>query len=74
MSPIAVADIRRLHWQKAARSASNGACVEVAGFGRLVAVRDSKEPDGPALTYTKIEFSAFVDGVKKGEFDHFCEP
>ena len=71
MTIFASARIHGLRWQKAMQSAGNGACVEVARYGRLVAVRDSKEPNGPALTYTRTEWSAFLDGVKKGEFDHF---
>jgi hypothetical protein len=35
-------------------------------------MRDSKDPSGPVLTYTRIEWSAFLDGVKKGEFDDLC--
>jgi len=58
-------------WEKASRSGANGACVEVARVAGFVAVHDSKEPDGPALTYTRKEWEAFLDGVKQGEFDHF---
>jgi hypothetical protein len=59
----------RLAWRKAARSVANGACVEVAPAANMVAVRDSKDPDGAILLYTKAEWSAFLDGAKKGEFD-----
>jgi hypothetical protein len=34
-----------------------------------IAVRDSKNPDGPVLRFTRGEFDAWVDGAKKGEFD-----
>jgi len=47
-------------------------CAEVAQLRDAVLVRDSKNPDGSILTYTKAEWSAFVDGAKKGEFDSFC--
>ncbi len=57
-------------WQKATRSAHNGACVEVAPAVGMVAVRDSKNPSGAILFYTPEEWSAFIDGAKKGEFDH----
>jgi len=63
--------VHELRWQKAVKSANNGACVEVARLGSMIAVRDSKEPKGPALTYNSNEWSAFLDGVKRGEFDHF---
>jgi len=59
-----------LAWQKATRSAHNGACVEVAPAAGMVAVRDSKNPSGAILFYTSDEWSAFLDGAKKGEFDH----
>jgi hypothetical protein len=56
---------------KARASADNAdECVEVAPLsngGR--AVRDSKNPVGPALHFTAGEWSAFLDGAKGGEFD-----
>lgn len=55
---------------KSTRSASNGACVEVAftddGY---IHVRDSKDPSGPVLKFTSAEWDAFVAGAKDGEFD-----
>lgn len=62
-----------LAWQKAAASEHNG-CVEAAALLEGVAVRDSKDPDGPVLAYTRREWAAFLDGVKRGEFDHLAEP
>jgi hypothetical protein len=61
-----------LAWRKAQSSISNGACVEVASAGGLVAVRDSKNPQGPVLAYTALEWRAFLDAAKKGEFDDLC--
>ena len=37
-----------------------------------VAVRNSRHPSGPALVYTRAEITAFVSGVKGGEFDDLC--
>jgi hypothetical protein len=65
--------LRGITWTKASRSYENGACVEVARIGDVVAVHDSKTPDGPALTYTPQEWTAFLDGVRRGEFDRFAE-
>lgn len=56
-------------WQRSAACGS-AACVEVAPTDLGVAVRDSKSQSGPILEYTRSEWSAFVTGVKKGEFDH----
>lgn len=59
-----------LHWRKSSYSAENGNCVEIADLpGGGVTVRDSKDPDGPALAFTPREWDAFVRGVKGGEFD-----
>ena len=56
-------------WRKASRSAGNGACVEVAGTQGAVLVRDSKDPDGPRLALGAAQWSAFLAGVKDGQFD-----
>ena len=58
-----------LAWQKATRSAHNGACVEVRGTNDEIQVRDSKNPSGSVLSFTPAEWDAFLDGAKKGEFD-----
>ena len=44
-------------------------CVEVAISTTEVAVRDSKDPKGPILSFSPKEWKAFVAGVKIGEFD-----
>ncbi|MFB9802423.1 DUF397 domain-containing protein [Streptomonospora salina] len=76
-------DLSRAQWRKSRRSGNNGGdCVEVAAAeGRdaatankadeeiVFAVRDSKNPDRPALAFTRAEWDAFVEGVKDGEFD-----
>ena len=61
-----------LAWRKAQRSIGNGACVEIAPFDDMVAMRDSKDPDGPVLVYTPAEWHAFLLGAKAGEFDDLC--
>lgn len=59
-----------LDWQKATAS-NNGGCVEVAPLpDGGVAVRDSKNQTGPVLSFTRREWTAFLDGMGKGEFDH----
>ena len=43
--------------------------VEVAFVDGGIAVRDSRQPDGPVLLFTPAEWDAFVEGAKDGEFD-----
>ena len=58
-------------WIKSSRSVVNGNCVEVAFLGEgRVALRDSKDPQGPVLRFTPGEWTAFVDGVVDGELRH----
>jgi len=40
-----------------------------ADAGRLILMRDAKNPDGPVLAFTEAEWRAFIAGVKDGEFD-----
>lgn len=48
-------------WTKASASRSNGACIEIAVLTNgHVAVRDSKNPNGPALTMSPTDFRAFA--------------
>ena len=64
-------DLSRVTWRKASYSGSSGGgCVEVTqALDAAVAVRDSKDPDGPRLLFVPDEWRAFVAGVKAGEFD-----
>ena len=55
---------------KSSFSSTNGSCVETAfcACGQ-VRVRDSKDPEGPVLTFTSAEWIAFVKGAQDGQFD-----
>ena len=58
-------------WIKAKASNSQGQCVELAQLRTGdVAIRDSKDPHGPALVFTRAELAAFLNGARGGEFDH----
>lgn len=61
-------DLSTALWRKSARSGSYG-CVEVAIVGDQVAVRDSKDRNGPVLLFTAAEWQAFLGGVRLGELD-----
>jgi len=64
-------DLSSAPWRKSSYSDNNGGnCIEAAtGFiPGAVPVRDSKDPQGPALIFGADAFSAFVSAVKAGEF------
>ncbi|MEE1823813.1 DUF397 domain-containing protein [Streptomyces sp. BE20] len=56
-------------WFTSSYSDNGGQCVEVsASFPGTVPVRDSKDPQGPALVFEADAFAAFVDAVRSSEF------
>ncbi|GAA4710615.1 DUF397 domain-containing protein [Phytohabitans rumicis] len=55
--------------RKSSYSGQDGDCVEIAILDSdRVGVRDSKDPDGPFMTFTHTQFAAFLAAVKNGEF------
>jgi len=69
---VTVADISRTSWRKSSFSAMNGNCVEIGWLqsGRI-GVRDTKDHGGgPVLIFSDAEWSAFIAGVKSGQFDN----
>ncbi len=63
-----LSDRLRAKWRKSASSGVNG-CVEVAFVDGSVAVRNSRDPAGPVLVFSLVEWQAFVGGVRGGEFE-----
>jgi hypothetical protein len=61
-------DLNGAAWRKSSYSNQEGGnCVEVAdGFPGVVPVRDSKDPDGPALVFAAASWAAFIAEVKAG--------
>lgn len=63
-------DLSRAQWFTSTHGDTDGDnCVEVAFVDEAIAVRDSKNPQGPALIFTAAEWDAFVGGARDGEFD-----
>lgn len=54
-------------WRKASRSVGNGECVEISSHLGRVSIRDSKNPEGPVLSYSAKTFQAFLDTAKRGD-------
>ena len=59
-------------WRRS-RRCDAGTCVEVRQHGDMVEVRDSKDPDGPVLRFSREEWGSFISGVEDGEFRFFPE-
>jgi uncharacterized protein DUF397 len=58
------------HWRKSRLSSMNGNCVEVRQLGeRRVGVRDSKDAQGPVLSFSPVQWRAFMASAKDGVFD-----
>jgi hypothetical protein len=62
-------DLSQAKWHKSSHSSANG-CVEIARVKGHIAVRDSKDQQGPVLVFTPTEWRAFLKGVRDGQFDH----
>ena len=58
-------DLTRALWRKSSRSNGTHNCIGVAtNLPGVVAVRDSKDPHGPALVVDPAAFAAFTAAVK----------
>ncbi|WP_046498871.1 DUF397 domain-containing protein [Streptomyces odonnellii] len=65
---VECATVGAVAWQKSSHSGdTGGTCVEVAACTAAVAVRDSKNPEGPAFTVAPHAFTTFVTATATGE-------
>jgi hypothetical protein len=63
-------DLSQAAWRKARMSTTNGGCVEIAAnLPDVVAVRDSKRPEGGAHVVGQAAFAAFLADAKSGRYD-----
>jgi hypothetical protein len=66
---MATPDLIHAAWRKSSHSGNGGNCVEVAKFDRAVGVRDSKDPSGPVLSFTRNTWTTFMLSAKIGTHD-----
>ncbi|MDT0458174.1 DUF397 domain-containing protein [Streptomyces sp. DSM 41527] len=68
--PLSGIEVPAPTWFKSSYSGGEGnACLEVAHAGTRVAVRDSKDPDGPTLAFPAAAFAAFINEVRGASAD-----
>jgi hypothetical protein len=62
-------DLIGVRWRRSRRSQEQGACVEIADLPGLVAVRDSKDSNGPALRFGRTAFGDLLRRTRTGQLD-----
>jgi len=60
-------DLSRAVWRKSHHSGQNSDCIEIVAIGSAVAVRDSKDPEGPQLAFRPATWVTFTARVKAGK-------
>jgi hypothetical protein len=58
-----------MNWRRSSKPCESGACVEIASAGDVIAVRNSRSPDGPMLTFGRDAWADFVAKVKSGSLE-----
>ena len=62
-----------LRWRKSTHSNGQAECVEIASnLPGITAIRDSKNPHGPALVFTHQQWHAFAAQLKTGDRTVAC--
>ena len=61
-------DLSRAAWRKSSHSGQDGNCVEIAtNLPGIVAMRDSKNPHGPVLRFTRTDWSVIILAMRAGK-------
>jgi hypothetical protein len=67
---IPASSLTEVAWEASRHGDLQAACAELAVLpSGSIAMRNSRDPEGPALIYTHAEIEAFIAGVRDGEFD-----
>jgi hypothetical protein len=67
---IPAVELPEARWLKSRHSNPNGSCVELAGLASgVLAIRNSRDPVGPALIYDANGIAEFIRAAKEGQFD-----
>lgn len=60
-------EIAAARWRKSTHSSDTGGdCVEIADLDPAIAIRDSKNPDGPVLTFGRRAFGVLLNQIRSG--------
>jgi predicted secreted Zn-dependent protease len=65
---MTTSDLTHVTWTKSSYSGAQGECLEIAVTQGMVHARDSKNPHGPALHFTRDDWADFINGVTRHEF------
>ncbi|WP_156754787.1 DUF397 domain-containing protein [Actinokineospora pegani] len=57
-------DLSTANWRKSSRSSNTGNCVELATPSPVTAIRDSKNPDGPALVFPESALPSLLTHIR----------
>ena len=69
-SGVSAADLGTEGWHKPWSGTNGGSCVEAKRLpDGSIALRQSRDPEGPALICSRAEMAAFIEGAKSGQAD-----
>jgi hypothetical protein len=68
---VSQGELENATWRKSSRSdnTATGQCVSMAPVGSYCAIRNSKEPNGAVIVFSKAELRTFFREIKQGNFD-----